>query len=252
MRNIKLTVAYQGTAYSGWQVQPNGPSIQAKLKDAVFAITGERVTIYGSGRTDAGVHAAAQVANFFTQARMPAERFAPALNTRLPADIRVLDSVEVPAAFNSRFDARGKTYAYRIDRSPVASPFFRELSWHVPGSLDLEAMKAASRVFLGEHDFRGFMASGSSIKTTVRRIDAVTFDEGAPLLTITYIGSGFLYKMVRILTGTLVMVGQGRIAVADLPAILESRDRAQAGITAPAAGLMLMAVAYPETDIPGL
>ena len=244
MKNIQMIIAYKGTHYAGWQRQPNVLTIEEALTGAIEAITGETVTLYGSGRTDAGVHALGQSANFHTESRVPPERFAAALNTKLPEDIRVLSSCEAPEGFHSRYLAKGKVYTYQLDLNPVSSPFYAEYSWHINYPVDVSRMKAASAAFLGEHDFRGFMAAGSSVRGTVRTVRAITFEQDGALLRMTYTGNGFLYNMVRIMTGTLAEIGVGRIKAEALPGIIASCDRKQAGMTAPPQGLFLREVLY--------
>ncbi|MEA5074697.1 MAG: tRNA pseudouridine(38-40) synthase TruA [Eubacterium aggregans] len=246
MRNIKLTISYKGTAYAGWQFQKNAHSIEEALLDAIHQVTGEVVKLYGAGRTDAGVHAQGQVANFTTASRIPPERFALALNTKLPRDIRVMESHQVPEDFHSRYSAVGKIYAYTLYTAPIESPFYWDYTWHIREVLDLRAMDTAARAFCGEHDFRGFMSTGSAVKSTVRRIDTLTIEDHSPEIQLTIQGNGFLYNMVRIITGTLVAVGMGKIKAEDIPGIIESGDREQGGITAPAQGLMLKKVIYSQ------
>ena len=244
MKNIHLIVSYKGTAYAGWQRQPNAVTVEEKLRTAIFDLTGERITLYGSGRTDAGVHAHGQSANFHTESSIPPERFAVALNTKLPSDIRIKSSREVPEAFHSRFDARGKRYLYHLYLDRIADPFFSEYSWHIDRPLKLEAMQEAASYFKGTHDFKGFMASGSAVKDTVRTISEIRFDLEGKRLTLAYTGNGFLYNMVRIITGTLVEVGFGKIIPESIPQIILSGKRELAGITAPAQGLFLDEVFY--------
>lgn len=244
MVNIALTVAYRGTHYAGWQIQPNAPSIQAAIVKAIAAVTGETVSLNASGRTDAGVHAEAQVANFNTDSTIPPQRFALALNTKLPRDIRILSSVAVAPTFHSRYDAQGKTYCYRLYLGVVDSPFYHDYTWHIKENLMVDAMKKGAEAFMGTHDFKGFMSTGSSVKTTIRTIYRIHLAQEGPLVTLSYTGSGFLYNMVRIITGTLVAVGKGQISPEELPAIIQSGERSRAGITAPARGLMLQKVFY--------
>lgn len=246
-KNIRLTITYRGTKYVGWQFQRNGVSIEETLCTAIKTITGEDVTLYGSGRTDSGVHALAQVANFHTASSVPPEKFTPALNAHLPPDIRILVSEAVSADFHSRFSASGKAYRYQIDRGPVASPFYYDYAWHLPEALDEVAMNEAVAHFVGEHDFAAFMATGSKVKDTVRRIHSLDLERRDNLLTLEVRGSGFLYNMVRIIAGTLVAVGQGKLLPDEIPAIITGKDRSQAGITAPAKGLFLAEVTYPST-----
>lgn len=244
MKNIQLIISYRGTNYCGWQVQPNGLTIQELMVRAIKELTGETVNLIGSGRTDAGVHALGQSANFFTASGIPPEAFYRALNTRLPADIRVISSRECHPDFHSRYQAKGKSYGYKVLNSAVASPFLADLAFHVSRTLDWVAMEEAAASFLGEHDFVGFMASGSSIKTTVRTITEISFSNHENLWEMTFTGNGFLYNMVRIMAGTLYEVGYGRLKPQDIKAIIAGRDRSQAGITAPAHGLYLKEVYY--------
>lgn len=251
-----MIIAYKGTRYCGWQIQPNGDTIQARVMEAIKGITGEEVTVYASGRTDAGVHAAGQVVSFFTHSSIPDERFPFALNTKLPADIRVLKAETVSWDFHPRYSAHQKTYCYRLYTDPMISPFYDQVAWQVSTPfeqnhrLDMEAMKKAAEAFKGQHDFKGFMSTGSTIKDTVREIydmevrsNAQTMD-GTILTEISVTGNGFLYNMVRIMAGTLVEVGSHRLDASMLPSIIASGDRDRAGITAPAKGLMLMEVRY--------
>ncbi len=244
MRNIKLIISYRGTHYCGWQIQPNGVTIQEKIINGIRELTGETVNLNGSGRTDAGVHAVGQCANFHTSSTIPADKFFRALNTRLPADIRVTSSHECDQSFHSRFDAKGKSYVYKIYENPVASPFVSDLAFHVQRKLDWKAMKEAAGYFIGEHDFKAFMASGSAVKTTIRTIEEISFEKNGELREITFKGNGFLYNMVRIMVGTLYEVGYHRLEPQDITTILKSNDRARAGITAPAQGLYLNKVYY--------
>lgn len=244
LKNIHLTISYKGTNYPGWQKQPGLSTVESKVGDAIKAITGEEATLYGSGRTDAGVHANAQSANFHTHSSVPPERFAIALNTKLSKDIRIMESCEVPEDFNSRYSAKGKVYTYNLYFSPKASPFYTEYSWHIDMPVDVDLMKKASEFFLGKHDFSGFMSTGSSIINTVRTLESITFESQGPLLSLTYKGSGFLYKMVRIITGTLLEVGTGKIEIERIPDIIASKNRKLAGITAPPQGLFLKEVLY--------
>ncbi|MDD3308062.1 MAG: tRNA pseudouridine(38-40) synthase TruA [Acetobacterium sp.] len=244
MKNIQLIISYRGTNYCGWQVQPNGVTVQEVIMRAIKDLTGEAVNLTGSGRTDAGVHALGQSANFFTASTIPPEGWYRALNTRLPADIRVIHSRECHPDFHSRYHAKGKSYLYKILASPVASPFLADLAFHVNRTLDWAAMEEAAASFLGEHDFTAFMASGSSIKTTIRTIFEISFSNNDDLWEMTFTGNGFLYNMVRIMAGTLYEVGYGRLKAQDIAAIIAGKDRSKAGITAPAHGLYLKEVYY--------
>lgn len=248
MSNIMLRIAYDGTRYVGWQIQPNGVSIEEKLVQSIEKVTGEKVTLYGSGRTDSGVHALGQVANFHTTAHIPPERFAFAINAYLPKDIRVMTSEAVPVNFHSRYSAVGKAYLYQIDTGVIPSPFTMPYTWHVPYSLDMSALKKAKAAFVGRHDFAAFMASGSAVTDTVRQITALEMMEADHILKFRFTGNGFLYNMVRIIMGTIIDVGLGKLSADKIPAIIAEKDRRQAGMTAPAKGLFLERVFYPEND----
>ncbi len=245
-RNIKLTLEYDGSNYCGWQKQLNARSIQATLEKAIMEITKEDVDLIGSGRTDSCVHALNQVANFYTSSKIPSERFVLAINTKLPSDIAVVASEEVGEEFHSRYDAIGKEYKYLIYNNKVRSPLKKNYSYHVNYKLDREAMKKALNYFVGEHDFRGFMSTGSSIKGTVRTINYVELIENEEMIEITIRGSGFLYNMVRIIVGTIVDIGIGKIDGDSIKDIIDSKDRTGAGHTAPPEGLYLSKVFYPE------
>jgi tRNA pseudouridine38-40 synthase len=244
MRNIKLTIAYDGTRYHGFQRQNNAIGIQQILEENLSKISGHEVKITGAGRTDAGVHAYGQVINFFTSSQIPVVRIPQAMQGLLPNDIVVLDAEEVPQDFHACYSALGKEYIYRIYRQKPADPFLRNTAWQVAFPLDLEAMKRAASMVVGTHDFSAFRAAGGASVTPVRTIYEVTFYEQEPILEIAFCGNGFLYHMVRNLVGTLVGVGRGKITVAGFLRILESRDRKRAGITAPAHGLYLKKVIY--------
>lgn len=243
-RNIKLTLEYDGTNYCGWQKQPNASSIQETLEEAILKITGENVKLIGSGRTDSRVHALGQVANFKTHSKIPANRYIKALNSMLPFDIAVKDSIEVDLDFHARFNAIGKEYKYIIYNNKVRSPLKRNYSYFVDYDLDIANMKKSLDSFLGTHDFSGFMSSGSSIKSTVRTISCVEFIEKEGLIELNIMGNGFLYNMVRIIVGTLVDIGIGKIDSNSISDIIDSRDRKRAGHTAPPEGLYLSKVFY--------
>jgi tRNA pseudouridine38-40 synthase len=251
MRNIKLTIEYDGTNYSGWQVQENGPSIQEEIEKALGKITGEKVRIVGSGRTDAGVHARGQTASFRTVSRVPAERFSYALNSMLPRDIVINDSCEVPLDFHARYSAKGKKYSYLILNSKFPSALLRNYAYHINycERLDIGKLRAAAGYFIGTYDFSGFMSAGSSITDTVRTIYELNVSNDGELIKLEYKGSGFLYNMVRILAGTLIAVGSGKLAPGALARAIQSKNRLDLGPTAPANGLTLMKVYYPD-DLP--
>ncbi|MDL2218627.1 tRNA pseudouridine(38-40) synthase TruA [Christensenellaceae bacterium OttesenSCG-928-M15] len=248
MRRIRLIIEYDGTNYVGWQTQKNGLAIQAVIENELYKITGERISLHASGRTDSGVHALAQVAHFDTGVRMPAEKFSIALNTGLPRDIRVLYSGETDDAFHSRFSAKRKRYRYTLQLGPHSRVFTRNTALHVHGSLDISLMQAAAIQALGEHDFLAFMAAGSRVESTVRTIYHSEWAKEGCLLHYNVEGSGFLYNMVRILAGTMLDVGKRLIPSDSIERALLSRNRNDAGATAPAHGLTLMRVWYKGFD----
>ncbi len=242
---IKLTLGYDGTEYCGWQVQPNGISVQEKLERAVFSVTGEKVRVTGSGRTDSGVHAEGQVAHFDTQTKtVVAEKFYRALNAHLPEDIRVYDSQVVDDDFDACRKAKKKTYRYSLYLSEVENPLKERYAVRVEDNLDIEKMRNCASVFIGEHDFKCLCASGSSIKTTVRTIYNIDVNRVGDDLTITITGNGFLYNMVRILVGTLIKAGRGETDEKALKEMLLSGERSLGGRTLPAKGLCLVKVEY--------
>jgi tRNA pseudouridine38-40 synthase len=247
MRTLKLTLAYDGTQYAGWQRQINAVAIQQVIEDAFTHFTGgEPPTVSGAGRTDAGVHALGQVASVNVEFTHSASAVMRALNVRLPDAIRVVGLVDAPTGFHARFNATGKSYRYRISRTPVQSPFERLYSWHVPWALDLGAMRAAAATLAGAHDFASFQASGSAITATTRRVEKLELVESGDELHIVAEGEGFLRQMVRIIAGTLVEVGSGQRDAESMPAVLAARNREAAGKTAPAHGLTLVSVRYPQ------
>ncbi len=247
MRTVRLLVEYDGTDYSGWQVQANGPSIQEEIEKAVRKVTGEGVRIAGSGRTDAGVHALGQVATFRTGSDIAGERFAAALNSHLPADISVLSSGWVPSSFHARKSARGKTYRYRIFNRKMRPALLREKVCHFAAHLDIKAMRAAARHLVGRHDFRAFTPPSSErVAGYEREISALEVARQGDEVVIEVTGSGFLHNMVRIIAGTLIAVGRGKMPPKQIPEIIASCDRKRAGPTAPACGLYLVGVDYGE------
>ena len=250
VRNLKLTIAYDGTEFSGWQVQPDAATIQGILSSAIGRITGENVLPQGSGRTDAGVHALAQVATFETVSVIPAANFLRALNDVLPAAIRILRVEEVPADFHARRSAQAKTYRYRIYRGDICPPFLARYVWHFPYPLAEEAMKVAARQVEGEHDFTSFAAvdpernQEANEISNVRTIFSSLFEREGEELIYTVRGRGFLHHMVRNLVGTFILVGKGTLQASDIGRILQATDRSAAGATAPASGLCLVSVEY--------
>ena len=211
MRNIKLTLQYDGTNYHGWQSQENAPTVQETAEKAIKELTGVRPVISGCSRTDTGVHAKQFICNFKTEALIPCERFPYALNTHLPPDIRCINAEDAPWDFDARKSAKGKTYTYLILNSRYPDVFLRDRAWHYRYELDINKMKRAAEFFLGTHDFIGFAASGFTVKTTVRTITALDIKKENDLITISITGNGFLYNMVRIIAGTLVFCGNGKL-----------------------------------------
>ena len=275
MRNFKVVLAYDGTDFVGWQRQASGLSIQGVLEDALRTLDDRDVTVNGAGRTDAGVHALAQVASFALERSIECDTLLRALNANLPETVRVLSAAEAPPGFNPRFDARSKTYRYRIWNGPALSPFERRYAWHYAGPLDVDAMDAAARRLEGRHDFAAFQTAGSDVATTERTIissrivklstteDTKDTEEkssseagsklrvlgvlrGGALINYDVTGDGFLRHMVRAVVGTLTEIGRGRRPVEWIDDVLASRDRHAAGSTVPAAGLFLVRVDYGE------
>ncbi|MGC2197930.1 MAG: tRNA pseudouridine(38-40) synthase TruA [Terriglobales bacterium] len=250
IRNLKLTLAYDGSEFCGWQVQPDASTIQGTLASAIGRLTGENVLPQGSGRTDAGVHALAQVATFATESPMPVENFLKALNNILPPSIRMLEVSEVPVDFHARKSAKAKTYRYRLYRGPICSPFLARYVWHFPYPLDEDAMSEAALPIVGKHDFTSFAAvdpergHDNPEFSNLRTIFSSSFDREDDELLYTVRGSGFLHHMVRNLLGTFILVGKGTLRPDDIRRILEARDRSAAGATAPASGLFLVSVEY--------
>jgi tRNA pseudouridine38-40 synthase len=246
MRNIKLVIEYEGTNYCGWQIQKNVNSIQETIQKAIERITGSMPNLNGSGRTDAGVHALGQVANFETESKIPAERFAFALNAVLPKDIVIKASSEAETDFHARYSAIGKQYSYLILNSKQPTALYRNLAYHVSycEKLDINELITASKGFLGTHDFYGFMSTGSSIKDTTRTIYDIDATQNGEFIKLTFKGNGFLYNMVRIMSGTLLYTGIGKIKANQISEIITAKDRTKAGITLPAHGLYLDKVLY--------
>lgn len=246
MRSLKLTLAYDGTNYVGWQRQANGLSVQQVVEEALAPIEpGDRPpTVVGAGRTDAGVHALGQVASVNLASDLAASAVQGALNARLPSDIRVLGAVEAPLGFHAQFHAKGKAYRYRVVTTPVLSPFDRGFVWHWPMRHDLAAMRRAAAGFAGTHDFASCQARGGLIRDTVRTIHRLDIREAGGELQFDVEGDGFLRQMVRTIVGTLVDVGRGLRTPESIADLLAARDRRAAGPTAPAQGLTLVSVQY--------
>ena len=249
MRNLKLLLAYDGTEFSGWQIQPEAATIQGTLSSAIGRLTGEKVLLQGSGRTDAGVHALGQVATFVTESPIPTENFVVALNDILPPAIRVLEAAEVAPEFHPRKSARAKHYRYRIYRSAICPPLLARYVWHYPYPLKEAAMQQAATSILGEHDFTSFAAVDPERRrdeeiSNVRRIFCSSWERQGDEFVYTVRANGFLHHMVRNLVGTFVLAGKGTIKPSDMFHILEARSRSAAGATAPATGLYLVSVGY--------
>jgi tRNA pseudouridine38-40 synthase len=282
LRNVRLRIAYDGTDYVGWQVQPNGTSVQAVLLEAIRRLTGEQATLFAAGRTDSGVHALGQVANFRTNSTIPADQIRRGLQNYLPDDVVVRHVDEVPEDFHATYDAIRKRYRYVIRNTRVKDPFTRRFAWHFWGDLDVAAMQSAADVLLGTHDFRCFESQWPNKATSVRTIEEVVvrrcaewdvWDEGRgsrvegksdgadsasspgpwtldprPYVTFDIVADGFLYNMVRAIMGTLIKVGRGTWNADDVRRIVEQGDRGQAGETAPPQGLFLVKVDYGEGE----
>ncbi len=248
-RRVRMVVEYDGTNYSGWQRQINAISIQQVLEEAIEKFVGNHVGVIGSSRTDAGVHALGLNVHFDTDSPIPDEKFSFALNTVLPEDIRVRASMSVPSNFHARYGAKGKLYCYTIYNHNHASALLRNVSWHVSRPLRVESMIGESKALMGTHDFAAFAASGSIVKDTIRTIYAVRIETHGQIVRIWVLGSGFLYNMVRIIAGTLVSVGTGKLESGAVERALLSRDRLSLGVTAPPQGLTLSAVYYDDRQV---
>ncbi len=243
-RNIKITLEYDGTEYFGWQRQPNCVTVQQRVEEAVEAVTQARAAVIASGRTDTGVHAEGQVAHFRTASAIPIEKFPPALNANLPADIAVLAAEEARPDFHARYDAKSKTYRYTILNQPIRSPLRARYSARMWPALDVERMQEAARALVGRRDFAAFQSQADPERNSVRTVTRAEFVARPPLIEFWIEADGFLYNMVRAIVGTLALVGRGKLSPADFEAIIRSRDRGQAGPTAPAQGLCLVRVQY--------
>ena len=244
MRNIKLVIEYDGKEYKGWQKQKDRLNIQGEIEKAIKIVTHENVDLIGSGRTDAGVSAIAQIANFKTNSELDIEKFPYALNSLLKKSIRIKEAEEVDDSFHSRYACKKKTYMYTINNSKQGTAIYRNMQFHCPVELDEGLMNDAIKYLIGEHDFKSFKASGTSSKSSVRTIYKAKVWRDGELVKIELTGNGFLYNMIRIIAGTLIDVGQKKIKPEEVKRILESRDRNLAGKTLPACGLCLMNVEY--------
>ena len=245
MRNIKLIIEYDGKSFNGWQKQPNKLNIQGEIEKAIGELTGEEIELIASGRTDAGVHSLGQTANFKTENEtIPIEKFPVAINSKLKKSIVIKSAEEMDERFHSRYSVKSKTYRYVINNSEMGTAIYRDLEYHFPIKLDVEKMNKAAKYFVGEHDFAGFKASGTSSKSSVRKIYKAEVYREDDRIKIELTGNGFLYNMVRIISGTLLDVGMDKIKVEEIPEIIESKDRKRAGRTLPAHGLYLVKVEY--------
>lgn len=244
MSVVRLIIEYDGTQYVGWQRQPNGVAIQQVVEEALDEVCGGAHVLFSSGRTDAGVHARGMVAHFATENLLPMGAYREGINRLLPSDIVVRDAAVVPDDFHARYSAKGKWYRYSICAAPIRSPLAGRYSWHVRSILDLSCMRQAAALFVGEHDFSAFRATGCSARTTVRRIFSVDVTAAEDLIHVDVRGTGFLRNMIRIMVGTLVEVGRGKRPPEEIGDMLIDCRRAQAGITAPPQGLCLMEVFY--------
>lgn len=245
---LKLTIAYDGANYAGWQVQKVGLGVQQLIEEAIAQIFQQQVRIHGSSRTDTGVHARAMIAHFDLPAerlRMKVSKVPLALNAKLPEDIRIMDAREVPETFHARFNARGKQYRYYVFNHVAMDPLLRRTAWHVPQKLDLDAVRRAAACFPGKKDFAAFANNRNyAMETTIRTIHRCDLKKAGPLLTFIIEGDGFLYKMCRGIAGTLIQVGIGKYSASDIARMLAAKDRRMAGMTAPAHGLILWKVFY--------
>lgn len=249
MKNIKLTIEYEGTNYSGWQKQENAITIQEKIEDAIENLTKDKVKLIGSGRTDGGVHALGQVANFHTNSSIPGQKYKYALKFLLPDDIAIMESEEVELDFHSRFDATRKKYKYVVYNGELPRAIYRNFSYHVPYDIDMNKMMEASQHLIGTHDFAAFMATNSDVNSTIRTIYDISIEKKEDLIEFSIEGNSFLRNMVRIIVGTLLYVGFGRINKDDLPKIILDKKREGAGPTAPPQGLFLEKVYYHQKNV---
>jgi tRNA pseudouridine38-40 synthase len=244
MKNIKLILEYDGTNYTGWQKQPKGSTVQGIIEEAIYSLTKENVNVIGCSRTDSKVHAKRYVCNFKTNSSIPEAKFREALNHYLPEDISVIESCQVEDEFHARYDSKGKMYCYTIVNTETRMPLCRNFAYHYKGELHIDKMKKAADFFIGTHDFEAFRNIGSSVKTTTRTISKLSVNKEDDFIKIYIAADGFLYNMVRIIVGTLVDVGCGKIRVEDIPKIILSKDRKNAGKTCPPQGLCLIEVYY--------
>ncbi|MGL4991789.1 MAG: tRNA pseudouridine(38-40) synthase TruA [Sarcina sp.] len=244
MKNIKLKLEYDGTDFCGWQIQPTERTVQQVLEIALEKITGEKIEVFGSSRTDSGVHARGYVCNFHTTSTIPSERFRDAINTKLPRDVIILESEEINEKFHARYMSKGKTYSYTIFNRREAPTIGRNYIYHHREKLNIEEMKNACNYFIGKYDFSAFKSQGSSAKTSTRTITDLHIEEDGDYIKVYISADGFLYNMARIIVGTLIRVGMEKIKANDIPEIIKSKNRLKAGKCAPAKGLCLEKVFY--------
>jgi tRNA pseudouridine38-40 synthase len=248
---FKLVIAYDGSGYEGWQMQKTGTGVQQVIEESLAKLFPSAPRLHSSSRTDTGVHALGMVAHFEVpraECRMPANKIALAINARLPQDIRVLTSARAPEKFHARFNATGKQYRYCVWNLPVMNPLIRQTAWHVPRKLDLKAMRAAAKLFVGKHDFKSFAGTRSyEMESNVRTLTRCDLKKSGAQLTFIIEGDGFLYKMCRGIVGTLVQVGLGKFPPGEIKTMLAHKDRRTAGMTAPAPGLVLWKVYYSKS-----
>jgi tRNA pseudouridine38-40 synthase len=244
MRNVKITVQYDGTNYHGWQIQANGRTVQGELTRALSLLDHRHVTVYGAGRTDAGVHAEGQVASFFIEREFESRELRDAINANVDRDIRVIEVGPAPEEFNARYSAKQKTYRYRLWTGEVVSPFAYRYVHHCRADLDITEMQSGAAALVGEHDFSAFTVADSESGDAVRTVTCLDIERHACEISIVVTGTGFLRYMVRTMVGTLIDVGRGKLSAESVRRILESRDRSNAGASAPANGLTLVSVDY--------
>ena len=242
--NYKMKMAYDGTNYHGWQRQKNGITVQEVLENVLSEMFGKETVVTGCSRTDAGVHAKIYVCNFSGETTIPADKIPFVLNTKLPDDIRAYSCETVPEDFNARFHTVTKAYEYKIVNRPFQDPLLRNFAWHYPVELDIGKMQRAAKIIEGKHDFASFCAAGSVVKSTVRTVTELTVKKEGDIITVRAAADGFLYNMVRIIVGTLVYVGNGKLSENDIKELIEKKDRREMGITAPPQGLSLVEVNY--------
>ena len=244
MKNIKLIIEFDGSNFCGWQRQPIGRTVQKVIETAIFKATGEDIMINGSSRTDAGVHAREMVANFFTNSTIPGDKFREAINTRLPEDVSIIKSEEVDKDFHARYSSKGKTYSYTIINRYERLSLGHQYLYHCRYELNIDAMREACKYFIGRHDFKAFMSPGSSIKTTIRNIEELYIEQDGDKIEIFITADGFLYNMVRIIVGTLIKVGNGKLKAEEIESIILEGNRKRAGMCVPPNGLILEKVFY--------